>query len=178
MTAVAALTLVACATTSHQRPEAPLIAVPSGDVKALLKDYRLDLKDISAESIGAGKLDPSSSDREVWVELPATSLFEQGNAQLKIEALKPLGDIAEAIAARGACVTHIVAYAADDAAADLADRRAASVMENLSREPISLGRLRAESRIDLHRADKIFIALRPVVLGRENEAWVPPAIGE
>jgi hypothetical protein len=177
LAATLAALIVACAAEPRRPAGPPRVAVAAGEAGALLKEYRLDFRDIAAESLGVGRLEPWLEDHEVWVELPAPALFEQGNAQLKVEALKPLADIAGSIAARGAVVTHLVGFAADEVSVDLADRRAGSVLESFSRQSITPARLRAEARIDADRADRLAIAVRLVVVGRENEAWMPPALG-
>ncbi len=168
--------IAGCAGASRRPAGPPLIAVGSGDASALAKDFRADLRDISADAIGVGKLDPTLSDRELSVELPAEALFEEGNAQLKTAALKPLADIAAVAASRGACVVHVIAFAPDEQGADLAERRAASVAASLSRHAVAPARLRNESRIAGGGNPTIVVDLRLVVIGRENEAWMPPSL--
>lgn len=106
--------------------------------------------------------------------LPAT-LFEEGNAQLKAAALKPLAEQAAVIAGRGENVTHVIGIAANAESRDLAERRAAAVAGYFSLQGIAPARLRYESRIVRRDAAVVFVAA-PIIPGRETQAWMPPAL--
>jgi len=174
-----AMLVAGCATeTRHPVSGPPLKAVTESEAKTLLNDLRLDLKDVSLAQIGGHSLDPRVADGQLVAELSAPAVFEQGNAQVRAEALKALAEIAEDIGARGGCVVHVIAFAAPDADADLAERRAASIADDFSHHSITPARLRFEARADEKRADRISIVLKPVIIGRESPAWTAPVIDE
>ena len=175
----AVLLVAACATeTRHPVSGPPLTAVTEDQAGALLNDLRLDLKDVSAAQIVVHALEPRVARGMLEVELAQAALFEDGNAQVRVDALKALAEIAGDVGARGGCVAHIVAFGADDAALDLAERRAASLADSFVHHSVAPSRVRFESRVDEKRRDRVAIVLRPVLIGRESPAWVPPAIGE
>jgi outer membrane protein OmpA-like peptidoglycan-associated protein len=154
------------------RPEGPPPSVIAADeVGPRLQGLRDNLHAIRGFD---GRLDAQVREEQVIVTLGAHDLFESGNGQLSLAALQPLAEVAAAIAAWGATVTHVVAFGRDGTIVDLAERRALSVAENLAGRALPRGRVRAESRIDEDRASDILLVLRPVVLGRESRAWQPP----
>jgi outer membrane protein OmpA-like peptidoglycan-associated protein len=166
-----ALILSACGG-APKRPEGPPpTAIAAGDVGPRLQGLRDNLHAIRAFD---DRLEAQVRDEQVIVTLAAQDLFEGGNGQLSLAALQPLAEVAAAIAAWGATVTHVVAFGRDGTIVDLAERRALSVAENLAVRALPRARVRAESRIDEDRASEILLVLRPVVLGREARAWRPP----
>lgn len=171
-----ALVAAGCATeVRHPVSGPPLTAVTQDEAGALLHDLRLDLKDVSLEQIGRKSPDIHLRDDQLELELPVSALFEQGNAQLRAEALKPLAEIAQDIGARGGCVVHVVGLSKVDD--DLIERRAASIADDLAQHAVAAPRLRFESRI-AGAEDRIVIVLKPVIIGRESPAWMPPVLGE
>lgn len=108
--------------------------------------------------------------------IDADRAFEVGSAQLKPALLLPLAEAAAASRDSGAWVLHAIGRARDAAEADLAERRAASVIAYLGSQGIPGGRLRSETRsggvsqIELHFA--------PILDGHEARAWMPPARGD
>lgn len=173
------LALAGCATeTRHPVSGPPLKAVTEDEAKALLNDLRLDLKDVSLAQIGGHALEPRVADGQLVAELSESALFEQGNAQVRTEGLKALAEISEDIGARGGCVVHVITFAALDADADLAERRAASIADDFTHHSIAPSRVRFEARVDDKRGDRALIVLRPVIIGREAPAWTPPVLGE
>jgi hypothetical protein len=175
--AVLALLLAGCATqTRHPVTGPPLTAVTPDEAKGLLRELALDLKDVSLAQVGGKSLEPKVSERQLEVKLAMRDLFESGNGQVRAEALKPLTEIAEDVAARGGCVVHVIALSTVDD--DLAERRAASVADNFAHHGIPPTRVRIESRLDEKGGDRIVIVLRAVIIGRESPAWTPPALAE
>jgi len=176
---IVALIIAGCATgTRHPVSGPPLKYVTESEARTLLDDLRLDLEAVSLAQVGGHALEPRVADGQLVAELSAPALFEQGNAQVRAEALKALAEIGEDIGARGGCVTHVIAFAAADADPDLAERRAASIADDFAHHAIAPARLRFEARVDDKRAERIAIVLKPVIIGREAPAWMPPAMDE
>ncbi|HZP12597.1 MAG TPA: hypothetical protein VFB36_09265 [Nevskiaceae bacterium] len=168
-----------CATeTRHPVTGPPLKAVTEDEARTLLNDLRLDLKEVSLAQIGGHALEPRVADGQLFAELSQAALFEQGNAQVRAEALKALAEIAEDVGARGGCVAHVIAFAAADADADLAERRAASIADDFAHHSIAPSRLRFEARVDDKRADHVLVVLKPVIIGRESPAWKAPVLSD
>jgi flagellar motor protein MotB len=175
--ALLGLVVAACAAqTRHPVSGPPLTAVTEDEAAALLNDLRLDLKDVSLEPIGGKSLEPRVEDGQLLAEIASSQLFEEGNAQLRAEALKPLAEIAQDIAARGGCVVQVVGLGRSDD--DLIESRAASIADNLAHHSIAPSRLRFESRRIDQGDDRIVLVLKPVIIGREPPAWTPPVLGE
>lgn len=104
--------------------------------------------------------------------LDADRAFEVGNAQLKPELLLPLADTVDASRVAGAWVVHVIGVASTADEADLAERRAASVLAYLGSKGVSGGRLRSETRRgSTHSLELQFV---PIVQGREARAWMAP----
>jgi outer membrane protein OmpA-like peptidoglycan-associated protein len=177
--AVALLVLAGCASNPPQPAggTAPSAIAPD-EVKALLKSLRKDLQALpsSAPLSGLGEFDPAIGNGQLYMSLAAAACFEQDNAQFKLNALKPMADIAAAIAARGASVVHVLGLAAGAEDKKLAERRAASVAADLARHGLNAARLRFESRITPDSAGVMLLVVRPVVVGAEQLAWMPPEV--
>lgn len=107
--------------------------------------------------------------------IEADRAFEAGSAQLRPALLLPLAETAAASRAGGAWVLHAVGRAPTAADADLAERRAASVIAYLGTQGIVASRLRAETRSGTGR--QIEVHLVPIVEGSEAQAWMPPGSG-
>ena len=176
--ATIALILGGCAAQEVHHPVVgpPLTAVNEEEAGALLNDLRLDLKEISLEQIGGKHLAPHVSGSQMIAEIPTEWLFEQGNAQVRVAALKPLAEIAQDVAARGGCVVHVIGLSGVDD--DLIERRAASIADDFAHHAIAQARLRFESRLAGKGDDSIVIVLKPVVIGHEVSAWTSPVLGE
>jgi outer membrane protein OmpA-like peptidoglycan-associated protein len=172
------LIVVGCGTepTRHPPGGPPLTAVTEDEARALLNDLRLDLQDVSLAQVGGKTLEPSTVRGQLQIELSAPALFEQNNAQVRAEALKPLAEIAQDVGARGGCVVHVLSFSGDDAGADLAERRAAAVADVFAHRSVAASRLRFESRVEGKPGDRIVIVLKPVIIGRESPAWMRPVL--
>lgn len=128
------------------------------------------------------------------LRLDAEDSFEPGSGQLKAAALSAYAQIAEVLKAFPSTVTHVLVHsdAADPAeaaepAAGLSARRAASLQSYLISRGVPPTRLRAEGRgqrepLDLgdsaevqRQNRRVELVLRPVIQGREADAWMPPA---
>lgn len=105
--------------------------------------------------------------------IEADRAFEAGTAQLRPALLLPLAEAAAASRVGGAWVLHAIGRAPTAAEADLAERRAASVIAYLGTQGIAASRLRAETRSGTAR--QIELHFEPIVEGREAQAWMPPA---
>lgn len=124
----------------------------------------------------------------VRVRLGADASFAPGSAQLQPQALRVYAEIGELLRASPGVVAHVLAHgdtpAGSEPWTDLTARRAASVMAYLVERGVPATRLRAEGRAASDpvtveaQADavnrRVEIVLRPVVLGQEAEAWMPP----
>lgn len=123
----------------------------------------------------------------VRVRLGADESFEARTAQLQPAALLLYSEIAKVLQTAPESVTHVLVYGADAAgngATGLCARRAASVQSYLVTRNLPATRLRAEGRdarepvnteVSSAANRRVELVIRPVVAGREAEAWMPPA---
>lgn len=127
---------------------------------------------------------------EPWirVRLGADATFEGDTAQLQASALSLYAELAAVLQAAPGTVAHVLVHgdaAEEDPGAGLTSRRAASVLSYLATREIAPTRLRAEGRADREPASlepeagavnrRVELVLKPVVAGREADAWLPPA---
>jgi outer membrane protein OmpA-like peptidoglycan-associated protein len=109
----------------------------------------------------------------------ARDSFDSGSAQLKPAALSAYAELGEILKLYPSNVAHVLvsgaAAASDsaDPALDLGARRGASILDYLARRGVPMTRLRAEVRGGPGAGEWIEIVLRPVVQGREAQAWLP-----
>jgi outer membrane protein OmpA-like peptidoglycan-associated protein len=128
-----------------------------------------------------------SPDAYLRVRLGADESFVPASAQLQASALMLYAEIGEVVRSSPAAVLHVVVHGdvpAEDAAADLTARRAASVQSYLLTRGIPATRVRAEGRANREPATvepgaeaanrRVDLVLRPVVAGSEAVAWMPP----
>lgn len=146
-------------------PEAQRVTVIAG-FDAALKSKLAQLPLSSAFRMVSGDGQPAR------LILDADHAFEVGNAQLKPELLLPLADTVEASRIGGAWVVHVIGVASSAAEADLAERRAASVLAYLAGKGVAGGRLRSETRRG--HAHSLELQFVPIVQGREAQAWMAP----
>jgi len=106
--------------------------------------------------------------------LGAGESFAAGGAELRAAALATYAGLARALAARQGTVAHIrvLGEAAAEPSTSLAARRAASLEAYLAAHGVPGTRLRAHGAAG---AEAIEILIKPIVAGREAEAWVPPS---
>jgi len=105
--------------------------------------------------------------------------FGGAGAQLDPGALAVYAELARILASRPGTVAHIVvrgdaALPSSDAALGLPARRAAALHGYLTTRGLPGTRVRAEGRADAD-AEAIEVVVKPIVAGREAEAWVPPS---
>lgn len=125
-------------------------------------------------------------DGAVRVRLGAAETFERGTAQVEPRAMLVLTEVAAILKQAPASVVHVLAHGDDagsEPATSLSARRAASVQSYLATRGLPPARLRAEGRgarepAGMSAADpaneRIELIARPVIFGREAEAWMPP----
>lgn len=115
--------------------------------------------------------------------------FEPGTAQLKPAALAFYAQVASVLRGYGPAVLHVVVHGDvatdEEPSLDLSARRAASLQNVLIGAGAPAARLRAEGRADREPATdganaaeanrRVDLVFRPVIAGREPEAWMPPA---
>ncbi len=113
------------------------------------------------------------------LRMAAADSFEAGSAQLQLAALARYAQIADVLKAFPGSVVHVLVYGDSvepgDVALGIGARRAASILDYLAHRGVPLTRLRAEGRGAAGAGEWIELVLRPVVQGREAQAWTPPA---
>jgi len=119
------------------------------------------------------------------LRLGADESFGPASAQLDAAALEFYATLAEVLRRRPGTVGHILVHG-DAASADptigLTARRASSLLEYLVARGVPGTRLRAEGRGAVGSApggpagsQGVELVLKPIVAGREAEAWRPPS---
>ena len=149
-------------------------AVPPARLSAVIADFDAALKaKLALLPLSSAYRLVGGDGAPVRLLLDADRAFEVGNAQMKPELLLPLADVADVGRATGAWVIHVIGTASTSDEAELAERRAASVLAYLASRGFSAGRLRSETRSGRgHGVDLQFV---PIVEGREAQAWMSPA---
>jgi len=149
-------------------------AVPPARLSAVIADFDAALKaKLALLPLSSAYRLVGGDGAPVRLLLDVDRAFEVGNAQMKPELLLPLADVADVGRATGAWVIHVIGTASTSDEAELAERRAASVLAYLASRGFSAGRLRSETRSGRgHGVDLHFV---PIVEGREAQAWMPPA---
>ena len=126
----------------------------------------------------------------ILLELSGAAAFESGSAELPPAALDFYARLADVIRRNDATVLHVIAHAdaasRDDTAQSLSERRAASAASYLTNLGVPGTRLRYEGRgareplatsdtaEGQRRNRRLDFVVRPVVDGREVQAWMPP----
>jgi outer membrane protein OmpA-like peptidoglycan-associated protein len=116
--------------------------------------------------------------------------FDVGSAQLKPQALNTFSKIADILNTYDQTVVHVVGHTvasgSDELNQSLSERRAATIAEFLSDQGVSANRIRQEgrgvrepivsskTREGRQKNRRVDIVIKPVVAGREQEAWMPP----
>ena len=117
------------------------------------------------------------------LRLGADESFGADSAQLQAAALGVYAELASILSRRPGLVTHVVVHGdtpAVDPATDLSARRASALQNYLALRGVPGTRLRAEGRGAAEPlapdvgGPRVEIVLRPIVAGREAEAWAPP----
>jgi outer membrane protein OmpA-like peptidoglycan-associated protein len=100
--------------------------------------------------------------------------FTPGSAELRPSALSAYAGLARAVAARPGVVAHVrvLGELSPEPEVSLPARRAASLQSYLGAKGVPATRLRAHGAAG---AGTVEVLVRPIVAGREAEAWVPPS---
>ncbi len=165
---------VASAPVSYVGAQAGVIA--SGAVEAELKALERALDDLGGWRAKV-PLKVSRDGELLRLRLGEAESFAPGSAELKPAALKLYAGLARVLAERPGTVAHIRVHgdATPEPSIGLAARRAASVQAYLAARGVPGTRLRVEGRESAPAAAAVEVLLKPIVAGREAEAWVPPA---
>ena len=110
------------------------------------------------------------------LRLGAQGTFGAAGAQLQPAALSFYAQLAGILKARPGTVAHILvlgAPASGEPYTELSARRANSLQNYLASCGVPGTRLRAEGRRG--EGERIELVLKPVVVGAEAQAWVPPS---
>ena len=120
------------------------------------------------------------------LRIAADETFGAASAELRPAALEFYAELAQALAHAPGTVAHILVHgevASGEPATDLTARRAASLQSYLVLRGLPGTRLRAEGRGSAQRLTpdaapanrRIELVIKPIVAGREAEAWAPPS---
>ncbi|MGQ0587375.1 MAG: OmpA/MotB family protein [Gammaproteobacteria bacterium] len=128
-----------------------------------------------------------SRDGEVLkLRIGADQTFGPASAELRPTALEFYAEVAQVLARQPGTVAHIVVHAevaSGEPATDLTARRAASLQSYFLLRGLPGTRVRAEGRGSAQRLTpdaapanrRIELVIKPIVSGREAEAWAPPS---
>lgn len=190
--ALAPLLLAGCAaklTSSLSAPGAvSYVGAPVGALTAeTLEPALKQLEDELGRRVGARSwavpVQLSRGGEVLRLRLGAEESFGADSAQLQVAALAVYAELANILSRRPGIVAHIVVHGdqpAVDPATDLSARRAAALQNYLLLRGMPGTRLRAEGRGATEPlapdtpGTRVEIVLRPIVSGREAEAWTPP----
>ena len=121
------------------------------------------------------------------LQLGAVESFGPGSAQLEPAALAFYAQLSDILRQRPGTVAHILVHgdvaASGERSTDLTARRAISLQGYLASRGVPGTRLRAEGRgvaepltpDGAAASRRIELVLKPIVAGREAEAWAPPS---
>jgi outer membrane protein OmpA-like peptidoglycan-associated protein len=129
-----------------------------------------------ARRADAGAVEFSREGPALTLRLGAHASFGITGAQLQPAALEFYAQLAAVLKARPGTVAHILVSGeagSGEPATELSARRANSVQTYLAACGVPGTRLRAEGRRGEHEA--IELVIKPIVLGAETQAWVPPS---
>ena len=104
--------------------------------------------------------------------------FRAASGELDVAAFAAVGRFAASAKAAGPCVIHVLGQQVDanaDPGTDLGERRAQALVAVLAQFGIPAARLRAEDRAASIARGSVVIVVRPIVVGRAEQAWMPPA---
>jgi outer membrane protein OmpA-like peptidoglycan-associated protein len=184
---LAALALGACQgkLTSTLAPPAPppsYVGAQAGAIGAGTLEQELagleDALEVLTARRAAVPAQLSREDGTLVLRFGAAESFGTAGAQLAPAALAAYAELARVLASRPGTVAHIVVRGdaglpSSELALGLPARRAASLQAYLSARGVPGTRLRAEGRPD--EVDSVEVLVKPIVAGREAEAWIPPS---
>lgn len=178
------LALGACATAplplSSSLPAAAgpvsFVGAPAGALAPEAVEPELDALQAQFKGL-AGRGVPLRLAREgtgLKLNFGADESFTPGSAELRPAALSAYAGLARALAARPGMVAHVrvLGDASPEPETSLPARRAASLESYLSARGVPGTRLRAHGAAG---ATAVEVLVKPIVAGREAEAWVPPS---
>jgi outer membrane protein OmpA-like peptidoglycan-associated protein len=150
---------------------APVGALAPAAVERALQQLEDELEGLEDAGV---PLQLSREGATVTARFGSRESFAEGSAELEPGALLTYAGLARALAARADTVAHIrvLGDAVPDPVLGLAARRAASVQAYLAARGVPGTRLRAHGG---EGAAAIEVLIRPIVTGREAEAWLPPS---
>jgi outer membrane protein OmpA-like peptidoglycan-associated protein len=166
---------------------AEVAALPADDASG----YMQHLQQALVAALSGTALNPKPdvriiNDDLLLFSLPTASSFEVNSGELRPEALATYGAIAEVLRQYDHAVIHVLAFASEPADADLTlslpGRQAAAVAAYWIAQGIPASRLRQSTSIAdaassaMKSAGQLVIAVKPVVQGHENQAWIPPSL--
>jgi outer membrane protein OmpA-like peptidoglycan-associated protein len=166
-------------------------AMAGAGVGVYMDKQRKDLeRQLAAETARKELQITQLKDGSLKVGVASDASFDIGSAQLKPQALNTFYKVAGILSTYDQTVIHVVGHTdstgSDDLNQSLSERRAASVASYLSEQGVPANRLRQEGRgkhepiasnktTDGQRQNRrVDIVIKPVVQGREQEAWAPP----
>lgn len=156
---------------------ATISALPPDAVDAVAAQYKAELER-RLQATGARLQFRPQPAGVIGLRMPAAESFETGSAQLQVAALTRYSEIAEVLKTYAGCVAHVLVYGDSmpegDLALTLGARRAASILDYLVRRGVPPTRMRAEGRLATEAGEQIELVLKPLVAGRESQAWTPP----
>jgi outer membrane protein OmpA-like peptidoglycan-associated protein len=129
-----------------------------------------------ARRADAGAVEFSLDGPTLMLRLGAQGSFGTTGAQLQPAALEFYAQLAAVLKARPGTVAHILVSGeagSGEPATELSARRATSVQTYLAACGVPGTRLRAEGRRG--ERETIELVIKPVVVGAETQAWVPPS---
>jgi len=129
-----------------------------------------------ARGAQAGAVEFSHAGPVLTLRLGAQGSFGSASAQLQPAALEFYAQLAAVLKARSGTVAHILvsgAPASGEPSTELSARRATSLQNYLASCGVPGTRLRAEGRVG--DGERIELVLKPVLIGAEAQAWVPPS---
>jgi outer membrane protein OmpA-like peptidoglycan-associated protein len=186
--AVVPLALGACSarlTSSLVPPAAPAsyVGARAGVIDAAALEQELQQLEQALDALtGRSAAVPAQLSRQggaLLLRFGATESFGGSGAQLRPAALAAYAELARILSGRPGTVAHIVVRGdaglpSSQPALGLPARRAASLQAYLATRGVPGTRLRAEGRADAE-TEAIEVLLKPIVAGREPEAWIPPS---
>lgn len=200
LTAAAALLLAACAPRlTSTLGDTSLPAEPFGEPTAVIQPAELDAQWQALrgqlDALVAGNVTPVplqlliGPDGALRLRAGSDESFEPGAATLEPAALAFYARVAKLLRGYGPAVLHVLVHGDvatdDEPSLDLSARRAASLQNVLVGAGAPAGRLRTEGRANREPATddagaaaanrRVELVFRPVIAGREPEAWMPPA---
>lgn len=180
------LALGACAsaplplTSSLPEAAAPVsfVGAPAGALAPAAVDPELDALQAQIKGLaGRGAPVPLALAREsagLKLSFGADESFTPGSAELRPAALSAYAGLARALATRPGVVAHVrvSGEASPEPETSLPARRAASLRSYLAARGVPGTRLRVHGAAG---AGAVEVLIKPIIAGREAEAWVPPS---